>query len=100
MPVEDKKVKRAETYTEEEVKYDVSVQTSKTTLDLRGKRVEAALQELGLALASRAPLSVLLIVHGLGTGAVKEAVWPDRPYVAKFEQENVRKPGCNIVYIK
>lgn len=97
------KLKRAEPQMEEEVKYDVAVQTSKNTLDLRGKRVEQALQELDMALASRAPQSVLFIVHGMGTGAVKEAVWlvlKKHPYVAKFEQENVMNPGCTIVYIK
>lgn len=102
-PVRPGKFKRAEPQADEEVKYEVAVQTSKNTLDLRGKRVEEALQELDLALASRAPQSVMFIVHGMGTGAVKEAVWvalKKHPYVAKFEQENVMNPGCTIVYIK
>lgn len=58
----------------EEIKFDAAVQTSKNTLDLRGKRVEESLQELDLALAGRSRGSVLFIVHGMGTGAVKEAV--------------------------
>ncbi|KAG0626815.1 hypothetical protein M758_2G153700 [Ceratodon purpureus] len=102
-PGKSRKLKRPEPETEEEIKYDVAVQTSKNTLDLRGKRVEESLQELDLALASRAPQSVLFIVHGMGTGAVKEAVWQvlkKHPYVAKFEQESVMNPGCTIVYIK
>jgi DNA mismatch repair protein MutS2 len=103
-PARSGKVKRSEPLeTEEEVKYDVAVQTSKNTLDLRGRRVEESLRELDLALASRAPQSVLFIVHGMGTGAVKEAVWQvlkKHPYVAKFEQENVMNPGCTVVYIK
>lgn len=87
----------------EEGKYDVAVQTSRNTLDLRGKRVEESLQELDMELATRGPQSVLFVVHGMGTGAVKEAVWKvlrKHPYVAKFEQESVMNPGCTIVYIK
>ncbi|KAH8947487.1 hypothetical protein BDL97_11G043400 [Sphagnum fallax] len=86
-----------------EPKYEVAVQTSRNTLDLRGCRVEESLQELDRALASRAPQSVLFVVHGMGTGAVKEAVWKvlkKHPYVAKFEQESIMNPGCTIVYIK
>ena len=56
-----------------------------------------------MELAARGPQSVLFVVHGMGTGVVKEAVWKvlrKHPYVAKFEQESVMNPGCTIVYIK
>ncbi|CAM6117788.1 unnamed protein product [Calypogeia fissa] len=86
-----------------EPKYQVAVQTSKNTLDLRGMRVEDALRELNMTLASKGPLSVLFIVHGVGTGAVKEAVLQtlrQHRYVAKFEGESITNAGCTIVYIK
>jgi DNA mismatch repair protein MutS2 len=86
-----------------EPKWQVAVQTSKNTLDLRGLRVEDAIRELNITLASKPPESVLFVVHGVGTGAVKEAVLQvlgKHPYVAKFEAESITNAGSTIVYIK
>ena len=47
-----------------------------SSLDLRGARVEEALEALGRYLedASLAGLSKVLVIHGLGTGALRDAV--------------------------
>ncbi|KAL2641824.1 hypothetical protein R1flu_009411 [Riccia fluitans] len=82
---------------------EVAVQTSRNTLDLRGMRVDDAVRELNLALSSKSPGSVMFVVHGVGTGAVKEAalqVLRKHPYVAKFEDESITNQGCTVVYIK
>ena len=65
-------------------KYDIS-----STLDLRGERVEEALDKLEnyLDKASLANLSPVYVIHGHGTGALKSAVREfvsTSPYVAKF----------------
>ncbi|XP_061977811.1 uncharacterized protein LOC133698773 isoform X2 [Populus nigra] len=57
---------------DEEVSHGPRVQTSKNTVDLRGMRVEEAAQHLNMAISAREPLSVIFVVHGMGTGAVKE----------------------------
>lgn len=85
------------------LKFDVAVQTSRNTLDLRGMRVDDAERELNLAVASRPRSSVLFVVHGIGTGAVKDAVWrvlKKHPFVAKFEEESTQNAGCTVVYLK
>ena len=64
------------------------------TLDLRGYRVEEALDEIEAYLdkASLVNLSPVYIIHGHGTGALKQVIRDylmHSPYVAKF------RPGEN-----
>ena len=77
------------------------------TLDLRGWRVEDALDELELYLdkASLANLSPVSVIHGHGTGALKSAVrnfLSTSPYVAKYRpgEEAEGGDGISIVDIK
>ena len=53
-----------------------SARTVASSLDLRGARVEEALEALDRYLddASLAGLASVLIIHGLGTGALRDAV--------------------------
>jgi DNA mismatch repair protein MutS2 len=55
---------------------DVAAPEASSEVDLRGLRVDEALSELAAALdgAVLAELPVLRIIHGMGTGAVREAV--------------------------
>ncbi len=77
------------------------------TLDLRGYRVEEALDEVEnyLDRASLANLSPVYIIHGHGTGALKQAVRDflnTSPYVAKFRSggESEGGDGVSVVDIK
>ncbi len=76
-------------------------------LDLRGERVEEALDNLEVYLdkASLANLSPVYIIHGHGTGALKTAVrdfLSTSPYVAKFRvgEDTEGGDGVSVVDIK
>ena len=76
-------------------------------LDLRGYRVEEALDEVEnyLDKASLANLSPVYIIHGHGTGALKQAVrdfLKTSPYVAKFRagEDSEGGDGVSVVEIK
>ena len=76
----------------------------KNTLDLRGERVEAALDELEAYLdkASLANLSPVYIIHGHGTGALKSAIRDfvsTSPYVAKFRVGEDAEGGDGVCVI-
>ncbi|KAF3787893.1 Endonuclease [Nymphaea thermarum] len=76
-----------------------AVQTSKNTVDLRGMRVEEAAHHLDTSLSSCRPLEVLFVVHGMGTGVVKERaldILKNHPRVVKFEQESPMNYGCPL----
>ena len=75
-------------------------------LDLRGVRVEDALDRLDVYLdkASLANLSPVTIIHGHGTGAMKAAVrdyLASSPYVAKYRpgEDNEGGDGVSVVDI-
>lgn len=56
-----------------------------------------------MAIDSRAPNSVIFVIHGMGTGVVKESALKlliDHPRVVKFEQESPMNYGCTVAYIK
>ena len=83
-------------------KYDIT-----NTLDLRGERVEDALDKLEAYLdkASLANLSPVYIIHGHGTGALKSAVRDfiaTSPYVAKFRigENSEGGDGVSVIDIK
>ena len=76
-------------------------------LDLRGYRVEEALDEVEnyLDQASLANLTPVYIIHGHGTGALKQAVrdfLKTSPYVAKFRpgEDTEGGDGVSVVEIK
>ena len=77
------------------------------TLDLRGYRVEDALDDLEeyLDKASLANLSPVYVIHGHGTGALKTAVRDFlivSPYVAKFRpgEDTEGGDGVSVIDIK
>ncbi|EEC78264.1 hypothetical protein OsI_17950 [Oryza sativa Indica Group] len=85
------------------VSFGPVVQTSKNTVDLRGMRVAEASHELQMAIDGCRSYQVLFVVHGMGTGAVKECalgILRNHPRVAKFEDESPLNYGCTVAYIE
>ncbi|GMI93417.1 hypothetical protein like AT1G65070 [Hibiscus trionum] len=83
--------------------YGPLIQTTKNTVDLRGMRVEEAAHQLDMAIAQRGSNSVLFVVHGMGTGVIKERaleILRNHPRVMKCEQDNPMNYGCTVAYIK
>ena len=85
------------------VSFAPAVQTSKNTVDLRGMRVAEASHELQMAIDGCRSYQVLFVVHGMGTGAVKEcalSVLRSHPRVARIEDESPLNYGCTVAYIE
>jgi DNA mismatch repair protein MutS2 len=87
-------------------KFELKRYTMSQTLDLRGYRVEEALDEVEnyLDKASLANLTPVYIIHGHGTGALKQAVrdfLKTSPYVAKFRvgEDSEGGDGVSVVDI-
>lgn len=79
------------------------VRTSKNTVDLRGMRIEEASIHLEMAINSSRPYSVLFVIHGMGTGAVKQRaldILQNHPRVTNYEPESAMNYGCTIAYVK
>ncbi len=68
--------KQKKKITDHEGQTTLTIQTSFNTIDLRGKRVDEALQEMEYAIDGmvRSGIRSAVIIHGHGTGAMKEAV--------------------------
>lgn len=82
-------------------KFELKCVNISNTLDLRGYRVEDALDSLEYYLdkASLANLSPVNIIHGHGTGALKSAVrdfLSSSPYVAKFRPGEDTEGGDGV----
>jgi DNA mismatch repair protein MutS2 len=87
-------------------KFELKRYSMSQTLDLRGYRVEEALDEVEnyLDKASLANLTPVYIIHGHGTGALKQAVrdfLKTSPYVAKFRvgEDSEGGDGVSVVDI-
>lgn len=87
--------------------FEIKRKNLSNTLDLRGYRVEEALDSLELYLdqASLANLTPVQIIHGHGTGALKSAVrdfLSTSPYVAKYRagEDTEGGDGVSVVDIK
>lgn len=88
-------------------KFELRKVTLSNRLDLRGKRVEDALDELEIYLdqASLASLAQVTVIHGHGTGALKSAVRDfisTSPYVAGFRpgEDGEGGDGVSVLHIK
>ena len=84
----------------------VSIQRTNMSpkIDLRGYRIDDALNELDLFLdkASMVNLSYVEIVHGHGTGQLRSAIrdyLSDSPYVAKFRQGEDGEGGNGVTFV-
>jgi DNA mismatch repair protein MutS2 len=78
-----------------------AMRTSRNTLDIRGSRVHNAERELDGAIASAiaADLNTLWIIHGKGTGKLRQGVHDylkQHPQVAKFELAPRNEGGSGV----
>ncbi|MBP3821369.1 endonuclease MutS2 [bacterium] len=85
-------------------KFELKKYSISQTLDLRGFRVEEALDEVEnyLDKASLANLTPVYIIHGHGTGALKQAVrdfLKTSPYVAKYRPGGESEGGDGICVV-
>ena len=83
----------------------VTVRTSQNTLDIRGSRVANAEIEIDNAIAKAIESGALWIIHGKGTGKLREGVHEflkRHPQVAKYELAPQKEGGAGVtlVYIK
>lgn len=81
----------------------VAVQTSANTIDLRGRQADDAAAEVRAAVLSAPPGYALFVVHGVGTGRVRDEVLKTLkrlPNVARLEKEEKSNGGCTIAYIR
>ncbi|WP_036482295.1 endonuclease MutS2 [Myxosarcina sp. GI1] len=83
----------------------VTVRTSKNTLDIRGSRVANAEVDLENAIASATESGVVWIIHGKGTGRLRQGVQEflqRHPQVSKFELAPQKEggSGVTIAYLK
>ena len=86
-------------------KTTVLVRTSKNTLDIRGKRVDDAEMEINNAIAKAIESGVLWIIHGKGTGRLRQGVHEylkQHSQVEKFELASQKEGGAGVtlVYLK
>ena len=83
----------------------VTVRTSKNTLDIRGSRVANAEMDLENAISKAIESGVLWIIHGKGTGRLRQGVHEflqQHPLVDKFElaPQNEGGAGVTVAYLK
>ena len=83
----------------------VLVRTSRNTLDIRGKRVDDAEMDINNAIAKAIESGVLWIIHGKGTGRLRQGVHEylkQHSQVEKFELASQKEGGAGVtlVYLK
>ena len=83
----------------------VLVRTSNNTLDIRGRRVDDAEIEINNAIAKAIESGVLWIIHGKGTGRLRQGVHEylkQHSQVEKFELASQKEGGAGVtlVYLK
>ena len=101
----DKKITaKAKEHSFSKKNFEFKKQVLPQTLDLRGKRVDEAVEETEnyLDKASLLNLSPVYIIHGHGTGALKSAVRDfvsTSPYVAKYRVGEDAEGGDGVCVI-
>ena len=99
----DKKhVKLQSPVTEETI--PLTIQTSFNTIDLRGKRVEEGISIMESKLDSmmRSGINTVIIIHGHGTGAMKEAVRSNLRssyYAESFRRGEMQEGGDGVTVV-
>lgn len=66
-------------------------------------RLEEVAMHLEMAINASQPYSVLFVIHGMGTGAVKDralAILHKHPRVTNYEPESPMNYDCTIAHVK
>ncbi|MEM6611316.1 MAG: endonuclease MutS2 [Cyanobacteria bacterium P01_C01_bin.72] len=100
-----KTTKKKSFYPEQKKKTAVLVRTSRNTLDIRGQRVGDAEIEIDQAIAQAIESGVLWIIHGKGTGRLRQGVHEylkRHSQVEKYELASQKEGGAGVtlVYLK
>ncbi len=82
-----------------------AIRTERNTIDVRGARVMEAEADLEQAIAAATEAGVLWIIHGKGTGRLRQGVQEflrEPPQVARFElaPQNEGGAGVTVAYLK
>ncbi|HEY9667853.1 MAG TPA: endonuclease MutS2, partial [Coleofasciculaceae cyanobacterium] len=82
-----------------------AVRTSKNTVDIRGKRVADAEFDLEQGINEAIPMGVLWIIHGKGTGKLRQGVHEflqQHPLIDRFElaEQAEGGTGVTVAYLK
>ena len=81
----------------------LTIQSPYNTVDVRGKRSEAAFDAIdGLVMSDR-PLSTIFVIHGVGTGRLRSAIhtWlPSQKFCKSFKPEDSSAGGCTVVKLR
>jgi DNA mismatch repair protein MutS2 len=104
LPVKQKAAPPPANSQSSQAKAPVMVRTSQNTVDLRGSRVANAESDLERAIAQATASGVLWIIHGKGTGKLREGVHEflkTHPQVERFElaPQNEGGSGVTIAYL-
>lgn len=65
--------------------------------------MEEASMKLEMEINASRPYSVIFVIHGMGTGAVKERaleILRNHARVSNYEPESPMNYGCTVAYIK
>jgi DNA mismatch repair protein MutS2 len=76
-----------------------AIRTSKNTVDIRGSRVADAESDLESAIAQASDAGVLWIIHGKGTGRLRQGVHEflqQHPQIDRFELANASEGGAGV----
>ncbi|MFM2313443.1 MAG: hypothetical protein RLZZ04_2719 [Cyanobacteriota bacterium] len=100
-----KETKKKPLSQEQRKKTAVLVRTSNNTLDIRGQRVDNAELEINNAIAKAIEAGVLWIIHGKGTGRLRQGVHEylqSHSQVERFELASQKEGGAGVtlVYLK
>lgn len=81
----------------------VTFQTELNTVDVRGQNSNEALFQVEAGLSSVSANSALFVVHGVGTGRLRNDIHrflKQNSQVSKFDLEKDSGGGCTVVYLK
>jgi DNA mismatch repair protein MutS2 len=96
--------KKQQTVSVRQVQSAVPVASARSRIDLRGQRVDEALGEVARFVdeAIRTGQSRLEILHGKGTGALRQAIHEQlgtMPEIASFEEAPLNEGGAGVTIV-